>query len=294
MTATTAVLANALPRLSLAVWLLVSVTAVWSRGAAFGAYTAMAVGLYTYAALALAPLAVGTAAGALFAMLHALVYLHLFLFLAQPRMRGTAYRALVSLPGAWFLGGTMLALPWAVAAQLGARSALFVASVSLPYLVALVGLLQSLTARRDELHIPLDGSDAGALARYQPGSARQARPLRVAQISDPHLGPFMSVARLQRICAEAVAADPDLILLTGDFLTMDSQESGEYLTQALAPLRPLAGRTFACRGNHDLEAPAVVAGALAACGVRLLIDEATTAQTPYGEVELIGFDFVFQ
>lgn len=283
--------------LSLAAWFLVIVTALVLRGPLFAAFGALFGGVYTFAALSVVPLVRATFVAPVFLTLHAVAYLYLFLFLAQPRMRGLVYRVLVSFPGSYFVAGTVLALPWGVAAQLGAEGPLFIASLWIPYLFAGIGLLQSLSARRDEVHIVLDGSDAGPLARYRSkpaGPVRAARPLRVAQISDPHLGPFMSVARLKRICEDIVAADPDLVLLTGDFLTVDSQQSGEHLTQALVPLRTLAGRTFACRGNHDLEAPEIVAAALQANGVHLLIDEAVTASTPYGEVDLIGFDYVFR
>lgn len=280
--------------LSLAALLTVVVTAAVLRGPLFAVFGAMAGGLYTYAALAVAPLVRATLAEPVFLALHALAYLYLFLFLALPRMRGLLFRVLVSLPGAYFIAGTMLALPWGVLAQLGAKGPLFVASLGIPYLLAGIGLLQSLSARRGEVHLVLDGRDTGALARHRSGPERAERPLRVAQISDPHLGPFMSVERLQRICRDIVAADPDLVLLTGDFLTVDSQQSGEHLLQALSPLRALSGRTFACRGNHDLEAPALVAAALQENGIHLLIDEAVTARTPYGEVDLLGFDYVFR
>lgn len=285
---------------SLGAWLVVTVTAAVLRGPGFAGFVALMVGLYTLAALAIAPLVQPMRLWPAFMVLHALAYLHL-LMLARPRMRGLPFRALVFLPGACFLSGTMLALPWGAALQLGVSGSLLACSVWLPYALSLIGLFQSLGARREEVHIPLDGADAGSLARHplpRPGAARSGartlQPLRVVQICDPHLGPFMPVARLQQICTEAVAAAPDLILLTGDFLTMDSQESAEHLAQALAPLGPLTGRTFACRGNHDLETPALVAEALQACGVRLLIDEAVTARTPWGEVDLLGFDFVFQ
>ena len=278
---------------SIGAWLVVTGTAAGLRGAGFAGFAALMVGLYTLVAVALAPLAQPTWVWPLFVVLHALAYLHLLL-LARPRMRGLGIRALVILPGAYFLCGMMLALPWGIAAALGGRSPIFVWSAWLPYLVALFGLRQSLTAHRDEVHIPLDGLAVGGLSRYRPGAAHVERPLRIVQISDPHLGPFMSVERLQQICADAVTAEPDLILLTGDFLTLDSQETAVHLTTALTPLRALAGRTFACRGNHDLETPQLVAEALRENGVRLLIDEMATAKTPWGEVELLSFDFVFK
>jgi predicted MPP superfamily phosphohydrolase len=75
---------------------------------------------------------------------------------------------------------------------------------------------------------------------------------------------------------------------------MESQSDASHLAQALAPLRAYGGRVFACRGNHDLEAPRVVADALAHAGVRLLIDESVTLATEAGSVEVLGIDFRFQ
>ncbi|WP_410960118.1 hypothetical protein, partial [Salmonella sp. SAL4434] len=81
----------------------------------------------------------------------------------------------------------------------------------------------------------------------------------------------MPVEQLRQLCERAVLREPDLILLTGDFLTMESQHDASHLARAFEPLRALPGRVFACRGNQDLEAPEIVAEALASAGVRLLI-----------------------
>ena len=101
----------------------------------------------------------------------------------------------------------------------------------------------------------------------------------------------MSVDRLHRICERAVAAKPDLVVLTGDFLTMESQADHALLGRALAPLKALEGRCFACFGNHDHEAPAHVRAGLASAGVALLVDEMSRVATPAGPVEILGFDF---
>src|SRR5262249_46381252 len=136
-----------------------------------------------------------------------------------------------------------------------------------PYALGLLGMIQSLGNRRSEIDLCLDGARVEGLARHPPGPPRgpsgSRRPLRVVQISDPHLGPFMSGARLRAICARAVEREPDLVLLTGDFLTMESQATPDHLAEALSPLEALPGRVFACRGNHDHEAPREVAAALA-------------------------------
>ena len=87
--------------------------------------------------------------------------------------------------------------------------------------------------------------------------------LRIVQISDPHLGPFMSEARLRGICERAVAAHPDLIVLTGDYFTRETHDDWELLARALAPLRAHP-HVYACRGNHDLECPEAVTKGLEA------------------------------
>jgi predicted MPP superfamily phosphohydrolase len=104
----------------------------------------------------------------------------------------------------------------------------------------------------------------------------------------------MSVHRLRGICERAVAARPDLVLLTGDFLTMESQADHTLLGRALAPLKELEGRCFACLGNHDLEALAHVRAGLASAGVALLVDEMSRVETAAGPVEILGFDFRFR
>ena len=213
-----------------------------------------------------------------FVALHAAVYAN-FALLARPRMRPLPYRLLVSWPASFFFAGTLLALPWALARAAG----LHPFAPWLPYALGAVGLLQSLTAREEEIDLVIGGPEhAPAVSPHPRGDARVARPLRIVQITDPHIGPFMSVERLRRIAARAVARNPDLIVLTGDFLTMESQSDPELLRRALEPLGAMAGKVFACHGNHDLEAPETVARALAANRIELLVDESRDVSTEAG------------
>jgi predicted MPP superfamily phosphohydrolase len=223
--------------------------------------------------------------------LHALVYLQ-FGLLARPRLRPRWYRALVSIPGSWFAAGTFLAMPWAVVAGAGWGATTF----AIPYVVALLGLASTLRRRREEVLVALDAERVPRLARRRldVGSAPLGRPLRIVQITDPHLGPFMPEAELRRIAEDATRADPDLVLLTGDFLTMESHTAADVLARALAPLAKLEGRVFACMGNHDHEAPATVASAMRAIGAQLLIDEATVVEVPWGKVQIVGLDYHFR
>src|SRR6187402_1566846 len=104
----------------------------------------------------------------------------------------------------------------------------------------------------------------------------------------------MSARRLERICRRAVEKNPDLVLLTGDFLTMESQAHPELLARALSPLRELPGRVFACLGNHDHEALETVRRALSSAGAELLVDDSRTVATGAGLVQIIGFDFTWR
>jgi predicted MPP superfamily phosphohydrolase len=274
--------------LTFAGWLTVVLAAATIRGRGYATAAGVMVGIYSLVALGMAPLF--ARAMPVFAALHVAVYIN-FAALARPRMRPLAYRLLVSWPASFFAAGTLVALPWAVAAALGFHPW----APWLPYVLAAIGLLQSLTAREEEIDLVIGGAaETAGVVPHPRGDAREARPLRIVQITDPHLGPFMSVERLRRIAARAVAKDPDLIVLTGDFLTMESQSDPELLRRALEPLRALPGRVFACRGNHDHEAPETVARALAENGITLLVDEAREIETGAGPVQIVGMDFVWR
>ena len=75
---------------------------------------------------------------------------------------------------------------------------------------------------------------------------------------------------------------------------MESAGTPGALARALEPLRDLPGRAFAIFGNHDHASPEEVRAALAANGVRLLVDEETVVETAVGPVQLVGADYVWR
>jgi hypothetical protein len=273
---------------TLAGWIAVMVTARLFRGREFARMAGVLVGLYSVLALAMSPFFHGMLP--VFLALHAVVYVN-FAALSRPRMRPLVYRLLVSWPASFFVAGTLLALPWVFARALGFHPWV----PWLPYAMGGIGLLQSLTSREQTVDLVIGGAgDAGKVAPHPRGDAREERPLRIVQITDPHLGPFMSVERLRRVAARAVARQPDLIFLTGDFLTMESQGDPSLLRRALEPLAAMPGKVFACHGNHDHEAPENVARALAANGITLLVDEERVVTTEAGPVQIVGMEFVWR
>lgn len=75
------------------------------------------------------------------------------------------------------------------------------------------------------------------------------RGLRILQLSDLHLGPHVSLEMIDRAITLGLAGRPDLVALTGDFVTGRLKLAAEYA----AVLRRLSAAvpTFACLGNHD-------------------------------------------
>jgi hypothetical protein len=72
---------------------------------------------------------------------------------------------------------------------------------------------------------------------------------RIAQLSDFHIGPFMSEEQIRKYADIANALKPDLIAITGDFVTWDPATQ-RAAVDALAGLRAPFG-VFGCLGNHD-------------------------------------------
>ncbi len=232
------------------------------------------------------------------------------LSLVRARLRHGVFRLAVSIPGQAFLAMGALSSVWLLALfpirvalwAVGAQAALDVLRWldPLPPLVALVSIFTSSRPVRELVRVRLGGEGPEQVSRLpveryrrrrQPAPLER-RPLRVVQITDPHLGPWQPISKLRRHIAELVAHEPDLILLTGDFLTMESSGTPGALAQALEPLAKLADRCYAVFGNHDHEATDEVRNALELHGLRLLVDEEAVASTPVGPVQIIGADYV--
>lgn len=229
--------------------------------------------------------------------------------LVRARLRQPWFRWLVSIPGMAFVAAGFIAGPWllllwplrAACAWLGWDGALAALRWLdlVPLVVVALSVGTSLRAVSEVVRIPMGGDGPADPARVPVERWRRRepaplpdRPLRLVQITDPHLGPWQPVHRLRRRIADLVAQQPDLVLLTGDFLTMEGAGTPGALAEAFAPLRDLPGRCFAVFGNHDHESPDEVRHALAANGVRLLVDEEIVVETAVGVVQIVGADYV--
>ena len=229
--------------------------------------------------------------------------------LVRARMRSRTFRLLVSVPGQATIAGGFLTVGWLLLTlpvralfavlEFDVGSTALVWLGLLPPVVALISIFTSARPVVEVVRVTL-GTDGPADVTRMPVErhrkrmppALDTRPLRIVQITDPHLGPWQSVRALREIVSNLAEHEPDLFLLTGDFLTMESMGTPGSLHEALAPLKAHPGRCFAIFGNHDHEAPEEVRAALAHNGIELLVDQETIVETPVGPVQLIGADYV--
>ncbi len=227
--------------------------------------------------------------------------------MVRARLRPLAVRILVNGPGQTFLAAGALAGAWLLLLlpvrllllAFGAEGALdALRGLDLvPFVLAISFAITSPRLRRETVDIALGGDGPQAVTRVSVQRHREpVRPrpgvLRIAQVTDPHLGPWQSIGSLQQILDGLLARDPDLVLLTGDYLTMEGNGTPGALAKALRPLKKAPGRCFAIFGNHDHEAPDEVRSALESNDVPLLIDAEATAETPSGPVQILGSDYV--
>lgn len=310
----------AFPVLALATWVLVPIYAFVQRGRSFALFSTVTFGISIAGAMAVhARLDDWMPAAALpwvdlaFAAAIVAAAVH-YAHLVRARLRGEVFRRLVSAPGQAFVAASFLATFWLLF-LLALRGPLWIAGFAgfdtapllarllpldiVPYVVGLVALATSARPVRELVRVELDGALPDRLTRVPVERHRRRapeplanRPLRIVQITDPHLGPWQPISRLAALVDDLLDREPDLVLLTGDFLTMESNGTPGALAAALAPLRRAPGRCYAVFGNHDHEAPDEVRAALRASGVELLVDDATTTPTPVGPVQIVGADFV--
>jgi uncharacterized protein len=107
--------------------------------------------------------------------------------------------------------------------------------------------------------------------------------VRVAQISDVHLGAAHGRAALQRLVDTVRAGQPDFVVITGDLF----DGSGRVTADTLAPLDDLETPTFLVLGNHEMYTDLSDTLRLVAQGpLRLLRNEAID----HAGLRLVGID----
>lgn len=121
------------------------------------------------------------------------------------------------------------------------------------------------------------------------GAVPPGASLRIAFASDFHAGPATPWPVIEAGVATLESLRPDLLLLGGDFVSLDPREAAR-LARLLGTVRAPLGR-FAVLGNHDhwSGGPAVVAH-LQNAGIEMLTNRSIGLPHPFDNISVCGLD----
>lgn len=112
--------------------------------------------------------------------------------------------------------------------------------------------------------------------------------VRIAQLSDIHVGNMTPASHVRAAVAAANAAKPDMIVLTGDYVCWKRDEAA-LAGEQLSGLK--AKRVLCVLGNHDYFTwGAGVAGALENNGYEVLRNQTTIAEIHGAPLAMVGVD----
>jgi uncharacterized protein len=115
---------------------------------------------------------------------------------------------------------------------------------------------------------------------------------RVVQLSDIHADRWMTTDRIAKIVGQVNQLKPDLVVLTGDFVTHSAEEFSPNLA-ALSQLNPV-DKTLAVMGNHDAWTNStIVQSALEAAGVQVLNNQVAALQRKSAQLFIAGVNDVW-
>jgi predicted MPP superfamily phosphohydrolase len=118
--------------------------------------------------------------------------------------------------------------------------------------------------------------------------------LRIAHLTDLHLGRSVRIEHLQEAVSAALAAGPDLVALTGDYVSSLRGGEAEALTTLLAPLQAPLG-VYAVLGNHDYWTNGLtVTRALERAGVTVLGNRNVALRREGAILYIAGVDDVWE
>jgi len=115
--------------------------------------------------------------------------------------------------------------------------------------------------------------------------------LRIVQLSDIHIGSYMSASEVRRIVGMANELGADLAVVTGDFVTGASDPLRDCVSE-LSRLRASLG-VWGCNGNHEIYggAESAAAALFARHGMHLLRQESVELVRHGDSLNLIGVDY---
>jgi predicted MPP superfamily phosphohydrolase len=109
-----------------------------------------------------------------------------------------------------------------------------------------------------------------------------ARPIRMVQLSDLHLGPVNGLEYFENLVERTNREKPDIVLITGDLI------DGRLSDDMFAPINKIEAPVFFCPGNH--EEYVGMEEFLAHLG-RTKAKPLLCEKVEFGDIELAGIDF---
>ena len=124
-----------------------------------------------------------------------------------------------------------------------------------------------------------------------PRLSREFHGFRIAQLSDIHIGPFMPSSDIRRVVEMTNSLRPDLIVLTGDYVTWDPDTQGAAVDSLNGLKAPLG--IYGCLGNHEImtHTQASITRLFAEQNVRILRYERAPIRVGNESLNLIGVDY---
>jgi len=113
--------------------------------------------------------------------------------------------------------------------------------------------------------------------------------LRLAFLSDIHLGPYVDQTWVHHVVNVVNGLKPDVVMLGGDYVTGSTQGISALVTE-LAALHADLG-VLAVLGNHDYWVdPVAVTEGLRSAGIRVLVNNGVELLTSAGPLYVAGLD----
>lgn len=238
----------------------------------------------------------------LYFYLHGVWYIFVYCTLFTPKLRSFPYKLFISWTAAWYTGFAFLGIPFIPLSYIfNTNILLIIASI-----IAFISLIQSLfcfsfgeivyvdLANKKHYEIPTRiDTNFKENIKLNNLTDNTSKYLRVFQMTDVHIGSFISIDRVNNLCNKILTLNPDLVLLTGDFYTVETRNDDDAFIKAFEPLKKLKGKVFTCLGNHDYEQLDAITNGFKEIGIELLDGSDCIVETRLGKVQILGSPFFF-
>lgn len=123
-----------------------------------------------------------------------------------------------------------------------------------------------------------------------PGLSSAFAGYRIVHISDFHIGTWLTIQHLSQVVTKVNQLKPDLIVITGDFVTIEPEVYIDKLISEIALLSPKDAK-LAILGNHDhWSNPSLIRSALTSAGIRELRNSIYPIRRNSSSLYIAGID----